>query len=55
MTYTSSKKGTYSNESSSYTSNDPSLKVVQYQVKESKGAVCTCQKKGPCRGTCIST
>ena len=28
------------------------LKVIQYQVKEKKG-ICTCEKKVPCRGTCI--
>ena len=52
--YTSQKnKVTYeSPKSDSYTLNNTQLKVIQYQVKEKKG-ICTCEKKVPCRGTCI--
>ena len=30
-----------------------SLPLVESRIK-SKGGICTCQKKGPCRGTCLS-
>jgi hypothetical protein len=34
------------------TNSSSSLYVLQRQVKEKKG-ICTCEKKVPCRGTCI--
>ena len=56
--YSTKKKSNYSDSSTkqnNYSINSSTNKVTSYvsnnQVKEKKG-ICTCKKKGPCRGTC---